>query len=296
MKRQVQNKEYKWEHPKCAFCGSTDQALYMESSVPRWHRNQPLRLVECNGCGLVFASPRPAIEMLHHDYLAGGPSAKTAVNRKLKRPFIGWRYRQSIKKAARFLGYWPDRLYDMGCGAGTMLLEAKSLGIEAWGNDINKAGVDRLQALGCHVAHGFSQDVDIPRDHFDIVLNFDYLEHTYTPLDDLQRCFEMTKPGGILYLETIYLDCVEHKKYGEAWKMFGPGHVYFFKPDVLQSMIESVGYEIVDVELAGLIVIAARRPVGARSQVRPAPRVHGKFRQALRSAVRDVIHLATKRT
>jgi len=183
----------------------------------------------------------------------------------------------------------------MGCGAGTTLMEAQALGIEAWGNDINKAAVDMLNQKGLHVLHGLSKDIDLPADYFDVVLNFDYLEHSFTPLEDLRKCYDASKPGGILYLKTLYLGSPQHKRKGEAWHLFCPGHFHFFTPDVLQSMIESVGYELVDVELDELIFVVARRPkdpLQGRKASRPTPRTRSSIRRLAQGTVDYLTKLA----
>jgi len=286
--------EYRWEEvATCNFCGSADRRLYMESHVPKWYRRQPLKLEECMECGLVRASPRPTLNMLHGDYLAGGPASLRAIKHKMKRPLIRQYHRLEIKRAAKSLGHRPARLFDMGCGAGTTLMEAQALGIEAWGNDINRAGVDMLNAMGCHALHGFSSEIELPSQHFDIVLNFDYLEHSYTPLEDLRRCFEITKPGGILSLKTIYLGCPDHQRFGEHWDMFGAGHFHYFTEDSLPSMVESVGYDIVKILLGNLVFIVAQRPIDPDlRQSRPAPKRRGYTQQVLRTSAARLLRSA----
>jgi SAM-dependent methyltransferase len=286
---------YEWEMvATCDFCGGAGRRLYMESSVPHWYQKKPMRLEECTGCGLVFASPRPNLGLLHRDYLAGGPVSQQAVAQKLARPRVRRMHRKAIRTALRFLNRPPERLYDMGCGAGTTLMEAKALGLEAWGNDINKSAVDMLNASGCRAFHGFSKEIELPEAYFDVVLNFDYLEHSYTPLADLQKCFAITKPGGVLSLKTLYLDSPPHRAKGEGWELFCAGHFHFFTPDVLQSMLESVGYEILDVELGELIHIVAKRPADQtepRRTCRPKPRQPGVVRRLAQGAANRLIAL-----
>lgn len=244
----------------CDFCAGRGQRLYLESSVPRWYAERPLRLVECTDCGLVYASPRPRADQLYASYLNASENVRQAVQRKLERKNVMDIHRKHVTTAMERLGHPAERLYDMGCGAGTVMMAARELGLEAWGNDVNKAAVDMLREAGFEARLGFSSELDLPGGHFDIVINFDYLEHSFTPMADLRTCFDIVKPGGIMYLKTLYLDCPAHREKGEAWQLFGAGHFYYFTTDVLRRMIEAVGFTIEDVREGQLVFVVARRP------------------------------------
>lgn len=247
----------------CNFCGSDKSKLYLESKVPKWYENRPLRIVECLDCGLAYSSPRPEKESMYVSYLSGDTGAQKMLEKKLSRPGVLDVHRKHVLQAKKYLGYQPERLYDMGCGAGTIMLAAKDLGIEAFGNDINKACIDWLQGQGFKAQHGFTSNLSIPEEKMDIVINLDYIEHTYTPLEDLKMCFDMLKPGGILYLKTLYLGCPDHKTKGEAWQLFGHGHFYYYTPKVLKEMVKAAGFTIIEATEKSLITIVARRPGGA---------------------------------
>ncbi len=244
----------------CNHCGGTDFKLYMESKVPKWYEDRPMRLIECTACGYVPVSPRPDRMQLYRNYLAAADNVKQLVEKKLNRPNVREIHRQHVETAQKHLGRKAQTLYDMGCGAGTVMMGARELGIVASGNDVNKASIDMLKEDGFDAHLGFTKDLDLPSDAYDIVMNFDYLEHSYEPLDDLKTCFRITKPGGILYLKTLYLGCPDHVEKGEAWQLFGPGHFSFFRPDALNSMIASAGYKVELSKPAHLITVVARKP------------------------------------
>ncbi len=258
----------------CNFCGGVGQAEYLNvdvaqprrNDVPtakRWYEGRPYRLVSCTDCDLVRVSPRPELYELFAGYMNAGPDAVEAVKHKRERKNVRDIHRRHIQTAMGYLSYKPERLFDMGCGAGTTLLEARALGLDAQGNEINRAAVDLLRSEGFSVQHGFTQDLTLPRAHFDIVLNFDYLEHTYTPKNDLDVCFDILKPNGILYLKTLYLGCPDHVAKGADWQLFGIGHFHFFTLEVLNAMIVASGFEIIEVRAGQLVFVAARKPANS---------------------------------
>lgn len=213
----------------CNFCGSSRFDVYIESGVPTWYAGRKFRLLKCKECGFVPASPRPDPFALYRNYLAGADNAKALIQKKLDRPNVRQAHRLIVETAARYLERKGKRLYDMGCGAGTVMTEAKAIGIEPDGNDVNKCGIDMLREMGLHARHGFTNELDLPSNAYDVVANLDYLEHAYVPFNDLRTCARILAPRGILYLKTLYLGSPAHWIRGEGWKMFGQGHFSFFR-------------------------------------------------------------------
>ena len=248
-----------WEDvTRCDFCGGSASTRFMHSLVPNWYERRPLILDECNDCGLIRANPRPLASDLYSNYLNAAPVAHRMLQNKLARPNIGKHHRATVEQAVRHLGRPAATLLDMGCGAGTVMMQARELGIEAEGNDVNKASIDHLKALGFCSYLGFTHEIAYRR-QYDIVMNLDYIEHSYYPFKDLLTCHDVLGPGGILYLKTLYIGSPDHVAQGEKWKLFGNGHFHFFTPETLQAMVRQAGFEIIEAKIAQLITIVARK-------------------------------------
>lgn len=246
------------EVTECDYCGGIEFTHHMTNKKSHWFQDQPLIMYSCNNCNLVMASPRPDSAVIYKDYILGLEDAKKAVERKLARPNVMITHEKAIKHALNFKedAKW---LFDMGCGAGTIMEAAKTFGLSASGNDFNKSAIDRLGELGFEAYHGFTQDLDLPKGKYDIIINFDYLEHSYSPYRDLVTCNEILKDDGILYLKTLYLDCPDHILKGHAYQLFGQGHFSYFPARTLCSMVYSAGFEIENLRLGQLIFITARK-------------------------------------
>ena len=242
------------ESPDCAFCGASDLVPYLSSEVVPWYDNERFRLVRCRNCGLVFNSPRPTEEYALRFVRERG---EYFYQRKLNRPDV-----QSIhdRKAAEFLRACPDArdVFDVGFGAGTLLHAFRKLGLNASGNEVNEFAVRMLRGQGFEVTGTPTLRLE-RKARYDMVTMLDYLEHTYTPFDDLLTVHAMLRPGGMLHLKTLYLGCPSHAAKGELWQLFGMGHFYYFTPQVLRGMIRNAGFDIVDMRLGGLIHISARK-------------------------------------
>lgn len=242
----------------CNYCSSDSYTLYLRSPVPSWYKKQPLELVQCTSCGLVRALYRPDPDILYQRFLAAHDTAQIAVERKLNRPNVDLQHERAVERAMKHVES-PTRLFDMGCGAGTVMEAAKRIGLEAEGNDINLAGVERLRELGFTAYHGFTSRLELPSESFDIVINFDYLEHSFEPYEDLLTCYDLLRDGGVIYLKTLYLDCPDHILKDDGYQLFGQGHFHYFFPRTLCSMLNRAGFEILELQLGGLINVIARK-------------------------------------
>ena len=247
-----------WEEATCDFCGSGKRRIYLKSRVPGWYEGRPLRLVECRSCGLVYASPRPVWSQLYAGHLAGNEDARALYARKLARPNVRAIHRKHVEDVVQLYGRRPDSLFDMGCGAGTLMEAARDQGIEASGNDINAVSVGILRDQGFDVRLGRTREMDTGR-KFDIVVCFDYLEHTYEPLADLRVCRDILKEDGFLYLKTLFLGSKDHRRLGESWQLFGIGHFHFFPLDVLVAMVAAAGFRLEYLKTTGLVFVGARK-------------------------------------
>ena len=175
----------RWEDVTCENCGSDEQVLYMESPVPKWYQGKDIRLVSCRRCDLVYACPRPVAEDLYQGYLAGNEKVKEITLRKLNRPNVRKIHGAVVKEAVGYLNRRAATLLDIGCGAGTVMMEAGEMGIAASGIDVNRFACDMLSEMGFEAYCGFTGAMDIAK-KYDVITMLDYIEHTYTPCGDLR--------------------------------------------------------------------------------------------------------------
>lgn len=93
-------------------------------------------------------------------------------------------------------------------------------------------------------------------DRFDVVFCFDTLEHVSDPFTFCQNLLRITKPGGVVYLATVF-----------AWEYHPSPQDYFrFSPEGLRECFVRSGGEVLDCgwDMAGVSVyICLRRPLTA---------------------------------
>lgn len=106
--------------------------------------------------------------------------------------------------------------------------------------------------------------IPLESESVDVLIAKDYLEHTWTPLDDLVNMYKYLRPGGALHIETFHINCRKFHELGPKWKMLGFNHVYHYSPDTLQALLVKAGFEIISVDFnyeTILVKINAIRPL-----------------------------------
>lgn len=228
-----------WESPPCNYCGCESTEFYLETQDARFHGRR-LRLVRCPNCGLVYASPRPSTDSYRRVYHTLW--AEETRRFKYMRPAVETWHREVIFRARRLK---PDArtLFDVGTGAGTVLIAGRRLKLRVAGNDLNRAAVEWLWERGYTVYNQPTNTLKL-EERFDIITCLDYIEHTNTPYDDLRWVSDHLKPKGVLYLKTLHMDSEAYKVQGERWHMLAGFHTHYFYKDVLLRMISDTGLKV----------------------------------------------------
>jgi len=244
------------ENITCNYCGSSEKRLYLHNPKKNWY-GKPLRLVECVKCHLVYADPRPTFKSILPTYQESN-WAKEITLRKLKRPQVNLIHRQIVLDAMHFHPN-PKSLFDVGYGAGTLMMEARKLGLEAEGNEINHYAIELMRKHGFTVYESPTHELKLDK-KYDIMTALDYVEHSMVPFTDLKWMSNHLNPAGILYLKTLYLGCPNHKRMGDDWNLFEQGHFHYFYPNVLRNMLHDAGFKILEQRLTDAIIhIIARK-------------------------------------
>ena len=81
------------------------------------------------------------------------------------------------------------------------------------------------------------------KEKYDIVSSFHVLEHVLNPIEFIQNCYNMLKPGGILYIEVPNQnnDLLEKSEYyrNNIWYM--KAHISYFTVPVIENILIQLG-------------------------------------------------------
>lgn len=245
----------------CNLCGSTEfTSLYPATLPPRAEVSDLYTcttsayglceaIVRCVHCGLVLQNPQPVPDDLLVLYQQVADVRYDQEREGRLRTF-----RRSLseleKHAAR------GRLLDVGSHVGFFVEVALEGGWEAEGIEPSAWAAEIAQARGLPVQCSSLKQLS-PRRGYEAVTLWDVIEHLSDPLGSLRRIHELLNPGGVLAMSTMDVDAMVPRLLGRAWPWYMQMHLYYFSRRTLKMLVESAGYELLEIRRHRRIVRVA---------------------------------------
>ena len=203
-------------------------------------------IVECRRCGLVFTNPRVKAREVLEEY--GSTRDEEYLSERESRSMNAYLAMAAIRRCSR-----GGRLLDVGCSTG-YFLNAARLSFEVSGVEPSRwARQIAREQLGLDVSAATLEEARFPDSRFDVVTIIDVIEHVCDPAGLLREVNRVSKPGGIVYLVTPYIDSLSAKLLRGRWWGLRPAHLYYFSRRTLSRLLEQSGYEIVSARSYGRI-------------------------------------------
>ena len=242
----VENKQGHWilnmdpraEKPlrACAACGSND--------AHSLGTKNELELLSCRKCSTVYTPYLPWFpsELWYETYYRDQNLAPPA--------FVQTRLEEI---AGEFAPYrQTNRLLDLGCGAGNLLLAAQKNGWEAQGLDVASNAIQHVRELGFEVFHGELRDAQFPSAHFDVITAAELLEHLPDPRAELKEIARVLRPSGLFWTTTPHAQGLSARVLGLKWRCISPPeHLQLFSVNGLKSLLHEVGFRETRVQTTG---------------------------------------------
>jgi SAM-dependent methyltransferase len=244
-----------WVDRACPLCGSSDHSRIMAESnidlekLDRFafaSRKSPEymhpRLINCNGCGLLYGSPVLAPEVLARAYQAADYDSNTEAHHASST------YSDQIRKTLHSL---PDLngTLDIGTGNGAFLEQLITLGFQ------NVAGVEPSEAPYAAAPPGIREKIrlgifraeDFTRGQFVLVTCFQTMEHVPDPLGIARGVLSLLKPGGCFAIVIHNREALSAKILGFKSPIFDIEHLQLFSPRTARRLLEEAGFRRVKV-------------------------------------------------
>lgn len=170
------------EHVKfCGVCGSTERAPFY----------QPADVVECQGCRVLYVSPRPTAEAIAQFYSMAGRYAHWD-----RQPGRKAMWERRVKRIHKLVP--GGNLLDVGTGQGDFGAQARRY-FSFEGTEISLEGARMArERYGLTVHEGELMSIELPKQRYDAITLWHVLEHVGDPRVVVNRCIELLKPGGVL--------------------------------------------------------------------------------------------------
>lgn len=284
-------------HVVCNLCGADDYTVRFPATIG--NSDEPdvaafrctsagygdhAQIVQCNQCGYVYANPRWDEEELIGLY--GAVEDETYVEESDGRRLT---FAKHLQEFEEYTGPANGReLLDVGAYVGVFVEIAQQAGWNALGIEPSSWAVEYAKEQGLPVMQGTQDSPELSGRQFDALTMWDVIEHVADPFAELQKAFNLLRPGGYIAVHTMDVDSTMARLLGGRWPWLMAMHIHYFSQRTLSEMMANAGFEILWTGAQGRYIrlnyLSSR--LGGLSQ--PAGNVADKVIQGLGIAERAV--------
>lgn len=213
----------------------------------------------CPECGTLFVNPRPSkplLDLFYESSKAVHASVLSLANmEKGRQRYI---FRPRAKLILEFLqkqGVTGGNLLEVGCSVGSMLMIFKELSdFRVAGVDPSQSALDIARERGLTVYQNTLEEFNHGRNKYNVVLNFETIEHVSSPAVFLKHINKLTKKGGYVVLTTPNYHGFDIMTLGQQYKnIHAPCHLNYFNVDTVDTVLTRAGFEVSEKLTPGIL-------------------------------------------
>lgn len=237
-------------HVACPACGSEKRNKVFEK--------RGLTYVLCMDCATVYINPRPTTAILEMYYAASEnyfywnkyifPASEKARREKIFCPRA-----RRIADICHGNGIQSGTLLEVGAGYGTFCEEIQRL--EIFSRVIAVEPTPDLAATcrqkGLEVIENPIEKIPVEKNTMRVVVSFELIEHLFSPREFLLKCHEILMPGGLLIVTCPNIKGFDMVVLKDLSSSFGAEHLNYFNPSSLTALVETCGFEALEVLTPG---------------------------------------------
>lgn len=163
------------------------------------------------------------------------------------------------------------RLFELGCGNGSIAAALSTVGWEVSGVDPSEEGIAQANKKypELQLEMGSAYDDLVGRfGRFPVVTSLEVIEHVYAPRDFLNSLFSLVEPGGTAIISTPYHGYLKNLVLAITGKMdahftatWDHGHIKFWSIRTLTILLEEAGFRDIRFRRVGRIPVLAKSMV-----------------------------------
>jgi 2-polyprenyl-3-methyl-5-hydroxy-6-metoxy-1,4-benzoquinol methylase len=210
-------------------------------------------IVKCLNCALVYVS-----EILDERFYDDTYSSEKYASVVAKLGFESHVYRKErfgAERVSKLAEFWnaiefPSFL-DVGCSTGFVVHAAAEIGWAAKGIDLNTHAIEFGKVnYGLSLSSENFFEID---GCFDFIGMYDVLEHVTNPSTFLENAYQHLKQNGCIHIYVPNWNSASRYVLGAHSHFIWPSHhLTYFTPGTLTKMMQSTGFEVLEMETEGL--------------------------------------------
>lgn len=234
----------------CPACGA-------DSARPAFQKYE-LSYVVCSECQTMYVSPRPTPALLDDYYSKSEnysywnkyifPASEDTRREKIFMP----RARRIIEICQSYR-LNMGTILEVGAGFGTFCEEIRRLG--AFQHVI---AIEPTPDLAQNCRNRGLEVIESPIEHLkldgrtiDLIVSFEVIEHLFNPSEFIEKCWGLLPVGGLLVLTCPNVKGFDILTLGELSSAVDSEHLNYFHPSSLSMLLESKGFEVLEVQTPG---------------------------------------------
>jgi SAM-dependent methyltransferase len=160
------------------------------------------------------------------------------------------------------------RIFDLGCGNGSVANALSKLGYEVIGVDPSVDGIQRAKKSFPHIKLEYGSSYDNLKKkygQFPVLISLEVIEHVYAPRKHIHCIYSLLQPGGIGIISTPYHSYLKNLFLSLAGKMddhftalWDDGHIKFWSIKTLTKLLKESGFKDIHFLRVGRIPILAK--------------------------------------
>ncbi|OWY07396.1 hypothetical protein B6V74_18465 [Thioclava sp. F42-5] len=171
------------------------------------------------------------------------------------------------------------RVFDLGCGNGSIGTEMAKRGWKVTGVDPSSEGIaqarERHLELQLEVGSAYD-DLAAKFGCFPIVVSLEVVEHVYAPRDYARALFDLLEPGGTAIVSTPYHGYLKNLAMALSGKMdahftalWDHGHIKFWSFSTLGELLREAGFSDIRFERVGRVPPLAKSMIAVARKPNP---------------------------
>ena len=229
------------EVEKCRCCGSDISTILDLNDQPlanSYHKidedlkKYPLKLNLCNNCYHLQLSVVVNSDLMFKNYLYVSGTTQTL------KDYFDFFSRFTIERFKSYFNYKPRNVLDIACNDGTQLDFYKSKGIDTYGIDPAE-NLHYLSSENHNVICDYfpSDKID---NKFNLILAQNVFAHTHTIKEFLDKCNDILKDDGIIYIQTSQANMILNNEFDTTYHE----HLSFFNSLSMKTIVESCNLKL----------------------------------------------------